>query len=115
MEFPINEYQQRVKRACALMAEAQMDALMVTGDYLYSGNYRYLSGHVPRDFQSNTARPHVMLLTRDGGAALCVMFFSESTARQCWVDQIHVYGQPFSYADALALFRKLGVSKGTVG
>src|SRR5688572_29712798 len=56
-----------------------------------------------------------MLLTRDGGAALCVMVFSESTARQCWVDQIHVYGQPFSYADALALFRKLGVSKGTVG
>ncbi len=62
MEFPVGEYQQRVKRARALMAESNLDALMVSGDYLYSANYRYLTGHLPRDFQSNTARPHILLL-----------------------------------------------------
>ncbi len=40
MEFPAGEYQQRVKRARVLMAESNLDALMVRGYYLYSDNYR---------------------------------------------------------------------------
>ena len=53
MEFPENEYQERVERAKCLMNEANLDALMVTGDSLYSANYRYFSGHLPRDYQAN--------------------------------------------------------------
>jgi len=115
MEFSVGEYQQRVKRARALMAESNLDALMVSGDYLYSANYRYLTGHLPRDFQSNTARPHILLLLREGGAAISVIYFSEASARQCWIDDIHVYAQPFGYGDVLTLFQRLGVSRGRVG
>ena len=115
MEFPVEEYQQRVKRACELMAESKLDALMITGDYLNAGNYRYLTGHLPRDYQSNTARPHILVLTREGGAAISVIYFSESGARSCWIDDVHVYTQPFGTIDALILFQKLGLSSGRVG
>ena len=115
MEFPENEYQERVERAKSLMNEANLDALMVTGDSLYSANYRYFSGHLPRDYQANSARPHIFLLTREGATAISVIFFSESSARECWVKDIHVYAQPFRYSDALILFEKLGISSGRVG
>lgn len=115
MDFPLSEYEQRVARARDRMAEMGLDALMVTGDFTASQNYRYFTGHVPRDFQANSARPHILLLTREGGAAICVHFFSEAPAREAWVETTHVYTQPFRAADALALFRALGVSRGRVG
>ncbi len=115
MDFPVEEYQRRVERAKDLMGSYGLDALMVTGDFSASQNYRYMSGHVPRDYQANSARPHLFLLTREGGAAICVHFFSEAPARQCWVDNIHVYTQPFRHTDALELFTMLGIQRGTVG
>lgn len=115
MDFPRSEYEQRVERALALMAEHELDALLVTGDFTASQNYRYFSGHVPRDFQANSARPHLFLLTKEGDAAICVHFFSEAPARQCWVEKIHVYTQPFGPQDIVALFELLGVSSGRVG
>ena len=115
MEFPLHEYEGRTARARALMAEAGLDALMVTGDYTAAPNYLYFTGHVPRDYQSNAARPHLFLLTREGEAAICVHFFSEAPARACWAKNIHVYTQPFRHTDALALFRILGLVRGRVG
>ena len=101
MEFPLEEYQGRVTRARALMAESNLDAIVVTGDYATSWNYRYLSGHLPRDFQSTPSRPHVLLLTREGGAALCAVHFGERQARESWVPNIHIYTQPFRVEDVL--------------
>lgn len=115
MDFAVSEYEQRSARARELMAEQGLDALMITGDFTASHNYRYFSGHVPRDYQANSARPHVFLLTREGAAAICVHFFAEAPARECWVETIHSYTQPFRHTDALALFEKLGVSAGRVG
>lgn len=115
MEFPLTEYQERVALATRLMAEHGLDALLITGDYLYSANYRYFTGHVPRDYQANTARPHVLLLSREGAAAISVIYFSETSARESWVQKIHVYAQPFSYSDALTLFQQLDFRSGKVG
>lgn len=115
MFFPESEYQARVERALELMKEQGLDALMVTGDYLSSHNYQYFTGHVPRDYQANTARTHVFVLTKEGATASCVQVFSELTARACWVEDISVYTQPFSWTDAKALFDRLGVTKGRVG
>lgn len=115
MDFPQSEYQQRVDRALGLMKEQNLDALMVTGDYLSSHNYQYLTGHLPRDYQANSARTHIFLLTKDGGSATCVQVFSEGTARTCWVEVAHTYTQPFSWRDAKALFDHLGVTSGRVG
>jgi Xaa-Pro dipeptidase len=115
MEFPRSEYEQRVERALALMEEHGLDALMITGDFTASQNYRYFSGHVPRDFQANSARPHIFVLTKEGKTALCVHFFSEGPARQTWVEDIHVYTQPFGSKDLLTVLERAGVSSGTVG
>lgn len=115
MDFPESEYRARIDRAKGLMEEAGLDALMITGDYQAAQNYRYFSGHLPRDYQSNSARTHTFLLTREGGAAISVHFFSAATAEQCWVENVHVYTQPFGPDDILTLFRTLGVSTGRVG
>ena len=115
MDFPESEYRTRIERAKGLMEEAGLDALMITGDYQAAQNYRYFSGHLPRDYQSNSARTHTFLLTREGAAAISVHFFSAATAEECWVENVHVYTQPFGPEDVLALFRTLGVSSGRVG
>lgn len=115
MDFPESEYQDRVARATSLMEENGLDALMVTGDYQAAQNYRYFSGHLPRDYQSNSARTHVFLMTREGGAAIAAHFFSGGTAQQCWVPNVHIYTQPFGPDDVLTLFKTLNVSRGRVG
>src|SRR5690242_19813612 len=71
VEFPASEYADRVDRARARMAELNVDALMVTGDFLSAFNHPYFTGHLPRDFQTTTDRTHVFVLTREGGAAIC--------------------------------------------
>ncbi|MCD6727090.1 MAG: Xaa-Pro peptidase family protein [Solirubrobacteraceae bacterium] len=115
MDFPENEYRSRAARAGALMEELGMDAVLVSGDSTAAHNYRYFSGHTPRNFQATSGRPHLLLLTREGGAAACVNVFSEATARLGWVPEIHTYAQPFGHRDALALFERLGVTRGRVG
>ena len=71
VEFPDSEYAARVEGARARMGELGVAALMVTGDFLSAFNYRYFTGHLPRDFQTTTDRTHVFVLTREGGAAIC--------------------------------------------
>lgn len=114
MDFPVEEYQLRVRRAQELLDKHGYDALMVTGDYTASHNYQYFSGHVPRDYQANSARTHIFLMTKDGECATCVHNFSEPTARQGWVENIHVYTQPYSHKDALKVFETLGIKSGKV-
>jgi Xaa-Pro dipeptidase len=115
MDFAEEEYRARVARAVDLMTEVGLDAIIVTGDSTSSPNYRYLSGHTPRNFQATTGRPHLLLLTREGAAALCVHFTSEATARQTWVGEVHTYTQPFGHTDALELFERLGLRRGRIG
>jgi Xaa-Pro aminopeptidase len=97
------------------MHDLHMDAVLVTGDSTAAHNYRYFSGHAPRNYQATSGRPHLFLLTREGGAAVCVNVFSEATARASWVREIHTYAQPFTYKDALALFDRVGLTQGRVG
>ena len=115
MDFDEEEYRARVARATELMEEANLDAIIVTGDSTSAPNYRYLSGHTPRNFQATTSRPHLLLLTREGGAALCVHFTGEATARQTWVGEVHTYTQPFRHTDVLELFKRVGLQRGRIG
>lgn len=115
MDFPQEEYRARAARAGTLMEELGMDAILVSGDSTAAPNYRYFSGHTPRNFQATSGRPHLLLLTREGGAAACVNVFSEATARAGWIEELHTYAQPFGHRDALALFHRLGVTTARVG
>jgi Xaa-Pro dipeptidase len=108
------EYRERVDRARAQMREEGLVALMVTGDYLYSANYRYLSGHVPRDYQATTDRSHVLLITAEGGA-ICAHPSGTAGAKASWVDDVFTFTPPVRHSDLAVLFDRLGVARGRVG
>lgn len=91
------ELASRADRARALLDAGGLDALMVTGDFSAGMNYYYLSGHLPRDYQLNYSRPHVMVLPRDGVPFLFIYNVNEENARESsWVDDITVYSPPFT-------------------
>ncbi|NJK80291.1 MAG: aminopeptidase P family protein [Chloroflexaceae bacterium] len=111
-----DELMQRVQRATALMREQQLDGLIATGDFSAAMNYFYLSGHLPRDYQSNFSRPHCMVLTSDGQAALLVYGVNAENARgMSWVSNIYTYAPPFSGNALVTVLQKMGLTSGRIG
>ena len=114
--FDRGELVARADRARALMERDGIDALIVTGDFTAGMNYYYLSGHMPRDYQLNYSRPHVMVLPRKGDAFLWVYGVNETNARgQSWVDDVVAYAPPFTGADLAAAMTQRGLDKGRIG
>ncbi len=116
MPFTREEFQQRVRRAQELMVREKLDALIVTGDFSASMNYYYLSGHMPRDYQSNFSRPHVMILKQDGQASLLVYNVNKENALETsWVREVRVYGPPFQHAALKDLLVAMGLERAVIG
>ena len=114
--FSKNEMARRVARATELMRRDGLDALMVTGDFSASMNFFYLSGHMPRDYQSNFSRPHIMILTQDGRAILLVYGVNfENAKEQSWVEDVRKYAPPFSGEALVEPLQDLGLSQGRIG
>jgi hypothetical protein len=111
-EFPIEEYQVRSRHAVELLKQGGLDALIVTGGYTSSLNYRYLSGHLPRDFQSNFSRPHILLLPRDGEPILIAYVLTAKDAQATsWVKDVRSYTQPFSLEIVRDAIRHLNLQR----
>ena len=90
--FSREELRARGDRARGVMEREGLDALIVTGDFSAGSNYYYLSGHMPRDYQLNFSRPHVMVLPREGEPFLFIYGVNAENARgQGWVDDIASY------------------------
>ncbi len=103
--FDGRELEARADRARGLLEELSLDALLVTGDLSAGMNYYWLSGHMPRDFQLNYSRPHVMVLPRTGEPFLWVYDANaENARRSSWVADVATYTPPF---DGVALARAL--------
>lgn len=106
----------RKERAAELMKRDGLDALMVTGDFSACMNYFYLSGHMPRDYQSNFSRPHVMFLTQDGQAILIVYGVNLENARETsWVEDVRPYAPPFEAEVLRGPLEELGLAQGRIG
>lgn len=116
MPFSLQEMSERRTRAQLLMQREKFDALIVTGDFSACMNYYYLSGHAPRDYQSNFSRPHLMVLKQDGEAALLVYNVNkENAAEESWVKDVRAYGPPFK-SDALQdLLVSMKLDAATIG
>ena len=115
-DFPMEEYKTRSERARELMTKSGLDALMVTGDFTAAFNYRYLSGHLPRDYQSTFSRPHILLLPKSGEPLLIVYALNERDAKAAsWVGDVRSYTQPFSYEIVEKALKDLGLQRGKVG
>jgi Xaa-Pro aminopeptidase len=98
------------------MEEMDLDAIVLTGDWLSSVNYRYLSGHLPRDFQMNLSRPHIFVLDSEGNGSILSLYFSEDHARKTsWVSDITGYSEPFEGSYVVKMLRRLGLGEGRLG
>lgn len=114
--FTAAEYRRRKERAMELMKHDGLDALMVTGDFSAAMNYFYLSGHLPRDYQSNFSRPHVMILTQGGNAVLIVYGVNVENARELsWVEDVRAYAPPFAAEALYQPLVDLGLERARIG
>ncbi len=115
-DFPGEEYDLRWGRARDLMAEQGLDGLMVTGDFCSAMNYRYFTGHLPRDYQQNHSRPHIFLLPREGDPVLVAVSLSAGDApRSTWIDDIRVYHEPLPLEVVQKAVVDAGLGEGRIG
>lgn len=116
MPFSLAEMVERRTRAQKFMEREKLDALIVTGDFSASMNYYYLSGHSPRDYQSNFSRPHLMVLKQDGQAVLLVYNVNKENAiEESWVKDIRAYGPPFKFYAVKDLLVDMKLENATIG
>jgi Xaa-Pro dipeptidase len=114
--FGIEELRARGERARALMERDGFDALLVTGDFSAGMNYYHLSGHLPRDYQLNYSRPHVMVLPRESDPFLFVYGVNAENAREAsWVQDVVTYAPPFAGDALAAALRARGLDRGRIG
>jgi Xaa-Pro dipeptidase len=110
------EMHARAERTRALLAERGLDALLVSGDFSAGMNYYWLSGHMPRDFQLNYSRPHVMVLPLRGDPFLYVYDVNVENARELsWVDEVVGYTPPFDGAELGNVLRARGLASASLG
>jgi Xaa-Pro dipeptidase len=114
--FDDAELHARAERARSLMEEHSLDALLVSGDFSAGMNYYWLSGHMPRDFQLNHSRPHLMVLPLTGDPFLYVYDVNAANARDLsWVDDVVPYMPPFDGTDLGSVLRDRGLESARIG
>jgi Xaa-Pro aminopeptidase len=114
--FERDELRHRGDRARALLERDGLDALIVTGDFSAGMNYYYLSGHMPRDYQLNFSRPHVMVLPREGEPFLYIYGVNAENAHAAsWVEDIVSYAPPFDGGQLAQEMASRGIDAGRIG
>jgi len=114
--FAADELRARADRARALMADHGLDALLVSGDFSAGANYYYFSGHLPRDYQLNFSRPHVMVLPVEGEPFLYVYGVNVENARDMsWVEDVVAYAPPFDGAGLATVLAERGLAGARIG
>lgn len=114
--FEPDELRARAARARELMAEQGLDALLVSGDFSAGANYYYFSGHLPRDYQQNFSRPHLMVLPLDGDPFLYVYGVNVDNARDMsYVEDVVAYAPPFDGEALAGVLRDRGLGAATIG
>jgi Xaa-Pro dipeptidase len=114
--FADREMHARARRARELMEQRGYDALLVSGDFSAGMNYYWLSGHMPRDFQQNYSRPHVMVLPLRSDPFLYVYDVNVENARELsWVDDVVGYVPPFDGAALGTVLNARGLGSARLG
>lgn len=91
--FPASEFKARTRRAQALMAEAGLDALLLTTE----PEVRYYTGFLTRFWESPT-RPWFVVVPSQGDPIAVIPSIGAHLMRQCWIDDIRTWQAP-DYAD----------------
>src|SRR5919112_5482745 len=114
--FQPDELRGRAARARELMTEHGLDALLVSGDFSAGANYYYFSGHLPRDYQQNFSRPHLMVLPAEGDPFLYVYGVNVENAREMsYVEDVVAYAPPFDGDTLAGVLRDRGLGAARIG
>lgn len=125
MDFPLDEYEFRMKRLLTEMERADVDGVMITA----MENMRYFTGLQSLVWESHASTPGILFVARDGNMKLVVSKSNRSTVEKTACvnqeDIIHYFnyggsvsedGVPQSHAEALIYaVHQLGLDKGKIG
>ena len=87
--FPTDEFRNRLARAQALMASADLAALLLTTE----PDVRYFSGYLTRFWESPT-RPWFLIVPASGGPVAVIPSIGAALMSQTWVTDIRTWRSP---------------------
>lgn len=115
LQFPIDEYEYRVKKIVYEMNSSGIDALILTSDE----NTYYFSGFRSIVWDSKVSTPGVLVITNDGSMMIATTVGGKETARvtSC-VEDIRTYGKGgyATYAKSIvSILEDKGIINGRIG
>jgi len=96
--FPQQEFEARTARAQALMAEAELDALLLTTE----PDIRYFTGFLTRFWESPT-RPWFLILPASSKPVAVIPSIGAHLMGQTWIDDIRTWSSPDLKDDGIGL------------
>lgn len=96
--FPIEEFEARTAKAQALMAEADLAALLLTTE----PELRYFTGYLTRFWESPT-RPWFLIIPATGKPVAVIPSIGSALMGQTWVDEIRTWSAPDLHDDGVSL------------
>jgi len=112
-DFPREEFEHRYARAREMMAEADIDALLVTEKL----NYAYFSGHRSCQNPIDKIRSYMFILPKDDAPTLITMPFEVAQVEQTtYVENIKTIGGLTGHPEFIAeTLTSLGLGKARIG
>jgi Xaa-Pro aminopeptidase len=112
--FPVAEYQNRLARAQKMMAQAGLDALLLTTE----AELRYFTGFLTRFWESPT-RPWFLVVPASGKPVAVIPAIGAEVMGRTWIDDIRTWQSPDPIDDGVSLLAdtlvELAGAGGTVG
>ncbi|MDA7965052.1 Xaa-Pro peptidase family protein [Ruegeria sp.] len=112
-DFTREEFEQRYAKTRALMAEQNLDAMLITERL----NYQYYSGHRSEQCAVDKIRSYMVILPKDGDPTLITMPFEVAQVEQTsYITDIRTTGGLMGHPEfIIGVLKELGLSKARIG
>ena len=112
-DFTIEEFEARYAKTRALMAEKNLDAMLITERL----NYQYYTGHRSEQCAVDKIRSYMFILRKDGDPTLITMAFEVAQVEQTsFVTDIRTTGGLMGHPEfIIGVLKDLGLSKARIG
>lgn len=112
-DFTKAEFEQRYARTRALMADRNLDAMLITERL----NYQYYSGHRSEQCAVDKIRPYMVILPKDGEPTLITMPFEVAQVEQTsFIADIRTTGGLMGHPEFITgVLKDVGLSKARIG
>lgn len=112
-DFTKAEFEQRYAKTRALMADRNLDAMLITERL----NYQYYSGHRSEQCAVDKIRPYMVILPKDGEPTLITMPFEVAKVEQTsFIADIRTTGGLMGHPEFITgVLKDVGLSKARIG